>query len=417
MILVMLVGVLVLAGGPEVSVGDTGDLDVLRRLVESDGAEYRALRREALEERRTSWDVAKASRKSWKLGVIAFALNARQLHSALLQEWDKQVPKHRVDGTRFSLPFWHASAKGIKGFSQQFAVQAAFLLEKYLKSGPQGEGDLALGDLYSRIVNQGSACDGCNNGMWRSIWEQCPNGTLREISLFCLCSSGDAEVLDIIASVLQSDDDGNTTNLKIRCLSGLWYSKLPETARLVLDEWDKLDAEPLLRDIALGVLATSPDPEARQVVYRIALDPQRPPKLRLAAVVRCSRERHANDLEFLRQFLSEVGSAQLKRDVVSKIGGKFPIEWVRLVLREILADSEDTELIGAAALGLRSAHRFAKDASETDKDADAALLEDVLRRHEDLAPATRVHIQMYIEGLRAKPGDPRPRLSGPRQKR
>ena len=32
---------------------------------------------------------------------------------------------------------------------------------------------------------------------------------------------------------------------------------------------------------------------------------------------------------------------------------------------------------------------------------------------DDLSNATRIHIEMYIQGLRAKPGDPRPRLPDP----
>jgi hypothetical protein len=51
-----------------------------------------------------------------------------------------------------------------------------------------------------------------------------------------------------------------------------------------------------------------------------------------------------------------------------------------------------------------------KQPDQAAKAEDAALLESVLQNRDNLPHDTRVHIGMYIQGLRAKPGDPRPRL-------
>ena len=199
-------------------------------------------------------------------------------------------------------------------------------------------------------------------------------------------------------------------------MSGLWYRDTEQTVDAVLGVWDALSKTGHWKYSGAGVLARTSSERARRFVYDLVLDSSEDERLRAETLMHFCHRPQPGDLEVFRKFLAGPGSVKMKSDALRGLY-RYPLNGIRPLLRELLVESTDPGIIADAAVTLTQAHRWAKDVPEATKAEDIALFEEVLRTKEGLSGATRVHIDMYIQELRAKPGDPRPTLPDPPQDR
>ena len=293
------------------------------------------------------WDVAEASRESWEVGVAAFALNARLRIPDVLRHWDGHALKARPDITGRRYRFDQGGAR---------ADWVAFLLERVIKPQAPMDRDYAIAELSLRL-RSGERYVGIGHpAMWRAIWEESDSEELRKVALFFLSASGDPSALSIIAEVLDGIEDPEAAKRKARCLSGLVYNESTRAKDLVLEAWEQLAATSWSKEAAIGVLSTSPNLRARELLYSVALDRKESVMMRHGTVAKLSNLPHPTDRAFVRKFLTEVESDELKRKVVTDLPEWFPLEWYRPTLREIVQDSSDQRAVLSAAAALVRGH-------------------------------------------------------------
>jgi len=360
------------------------DLDALRRLVVAERAAYPRLRHELLSKNGGPWNVALASGESWELGVAAFVLNSRRASPGDFATMDAEKPGH------------YANLQNYRFRGVPLVHQLAFLLEKIWRPLDAEDRARAVNDLGLRL-SSGSTAIG-ESQLWLSIWEQCPIERLRQFSVLFLAASNDPGVLDAIGEVLRTHDEPSIWQTQAYCLMGLWTNELPEAAELVLAEWDRLKRDRGLAEKALGALAASPSPKAREAVYAFAMKPENPEWLRHESVVGCSLRRHPGDREFVERFLTEVDSVKLKRKVLADLGA-LPLADVRPALLGVLRESSDSEMASAAALALTQGYIKAKEINPSEIAADIALLEAVAERA-SLPENTRALIRSHRSAIK-----------------
>lgn len=293
----------------------SGSIQDLSRLLRAEGAAYPRLRTETLQKTPGPWDVAQASQESWELGILAFALNARLRDSDTFARWDENAYRGRADILGWIYRF--------RGGSTADAV--AFLLEAGVKP-PQGvRQEYPMSELLGRLQHSSVYAGIGHPALWRVIWQDCSFKWLREASLFFLASGGDPDALDIVAEVLRDQQTADAKQLKVRCFSGLVYSESEQAKDLVIEEWDRLKADSL-HTYAIGVLSTSSNPRAREILYGLALDTTESETSRRDAIEALSTRPHVGDKAFLGKFFSEVESVRLERKVLTYIWKWFPLE-------------------------------------------------------------------------------------------
>ncbi len=379
------------------------DLAALERVAKAGGEEYIRLRNALLKTHPEPWDVANAAAHSWDTGIAAFILNERQKAADMFVKWDALRLRVYADGTSYALH---------QGTSD---AAAAFLLEKIWKSPSERERDRAYRQ-FCRGHKEEFAHAG-DPALWTATWEQCEDEQIRYAVLYQVCASCDPSTQPIIVGLLAEEGDSlPVRRLRAQCMSGLWHRDTEQTVDAVLGVWDVLSKTGHWKYSGAGVLANNSSERARRFVHDLVLDSTEDEDLRAEIVIKCCLRPHPGDLEVFRRFFTGPGSDKMKKDALRGLY-RYPLSGIRPLLRELLVESTDPVMIAAAALTFTQAHRWAKDVPEATKAEDIALFEEVLRTKEGLSGATRVHIDMYIQELRAKPGDPRPTLPDPPQDR
>ncbi len=384
---------------------ESDGLVALARMVEAEGEAYVQVRNELLKEHPEPWDVAAASEKSWELGLAAFVLNQRMKEKAAYEFLDNQHPSN------------YRHVEGYGKLSNSSEANVAFLLEKMWKApGDQQDRRWAATPekdreyAYNTLVQTTYFTPVRQTPLWKAIWEKCPEVRLRFIALFFACADPDTLVQPIIEQVLLHQDASDIAFSKTRCISGLIHRDTEETVDAIIGAWDVLSGNHGKWVMnAIGALSMNSSDRARRVLYDFILDEKQPERRRSEVVAKLSNLPHLDDVGVIRRFLAGRGSTGMKADALRWLH-RYPLAEIRQVLREVLSTFDDVELLSAAALSLYNAHGPARDEDRAIRLEDATMLEEVLQGRADLPNATRVHIGMYIQGLRAQPGDPRPRL-------
>jgi len=395
-------GALALFDGSQVSAGDLGDLG---RLASSDGDEYVHLRNSLLDQQAEPWNVCAAADHSWDFGLAAFILNERAAAREVFERWDKQEPRLYASGCWYKL--------NRSPHSGTASAITAFLLEKIWKGIPT-----EAHRKYAFETLTGIAKDTGVTVLWRAIWENSPDERLRYAALGRLCADSDPSVGPIIKEFLQGDDVLVAGyKVKGRCLAGLASNDSERAKDFVLDAWDHLKSQRYLQS-AIGVLSTSSNPRARELMYAVAMDAAESMLTRRDTIARLSNLPQAGDRAFLKKFFTEVKSEQLKREVLSYIPQWFPLDMYRQPIREILRTSSDPKVVMPALGALVRGHKAplplrdaetgewvfrrqgakieALDATAWEEDAE--LLEQLGARN-DLPEELQVQIERYLAGM------------------
>ncbi len=379
------------------------DFARLERVARAEGDEYVQLRDALLETHPEPWDVGVAAGQSWDAGVMAFILNARRGAKDTFRGWDALSPRYTASGRSYSLS------------GKDWTSVWAFLIEKIWKGETARERDGADYDLQQYCRE--STIELGHLALWHAIWDGCDDERLQSVAVFQLCSNPDPSTQPIIVELLKGGNGSlDARRLRGQCMSGLWYRDTEQTVDAVLGVWDALSKTGHWEYSGAGVLARTSSERARRFVYDLVLDSSEDERLRAETLMHFCHRPQPGDIQVFRKFFAGPGSDKMKWDA---LGGlyRYPLNDIRPLLRELLMDSTDPKMIASAAFALSKADLSTKDVPDATKAEDIALFEEVLRTREDLHETARVHIDLYIRRLRAKPGDPRPTLPDPPQDR
>ena len=375
---------------------DRQDAAALKDLFSKRGSGFAHRRDELLRERRAFYDAKSLANESWQAGLLALLLNRRMERAETYAEWDRADMRSLSVSARSGKGFMaHPATQNPEG--QLYCIELFFAanfshedLQEARRYRPElaEEDELRCAMLGKTLfVLRGGALSGPVE-VWRAVWEGARDnkwGVLRDGALRAILMSNTDEGLAYATAVCL---DKNTTTDQLGLLLGSTLGRIErkrafEFLRKTEEVYETVRSSAYATNLARVGL-----PEAREYLYSLLLNPEKPTWFRAFLAEQASVCHQPTDVSVGKALLEckEQGERKLGvRLLFGNWGAEMPWDKALLLTAAERADDSETAMILARFLGRRA------------RKGDLPVLERLMRQ-EGLTREERSEIAGLIKG-------------------